>query len=328
MLTAEKVRCSPASPCSRATGRAAPGCRCGLRLLPGISFVPCPRAVAWAPARSGRESRLSDRTGKQDLRCRRLDDSVAFRIKRDDANRCPVAGLPAPALRVACACILVERVAGGEHAAIQSGMTLRRDDVAGCRYGGVRGYTICTKRAAHCRAGVQIGEPLERELRPILRGAEQRLGKGVVITDLRAESWDGLMPSQCSMANTVVALQSGGAVIATCSTGRTDMVCTPSASAVRLARWTACSALSVSWTSKPTTLRPVEVQDQVEIEPVTLDLCRQECGRPSTRPRRGGSRCGGARRARRPWRLSPASAVPFGHARAARRDGSWPRWRG
>ena len=86
---------------------------------PPISFV---ARRGLGTARSGRESRLSDRTGKQDLRCRRLDDSVAFRIKRDDANRCPVAGaLPAPALRVACACILVERVAGGEHAAIQSG---------------------------------------------------------------------------------------------------------------------------------------------------------------------------------------------------------------
>jgi hypothetical protein len=48
----------------------------------------------------------------------------------DDANRCPVAGLPAPALRVALPSILVDRVAGGEQGAILPRMTLCRGDIA------------------------------------------------------------------------------------------------------------------------------------------------------------------------------------------------------
>ena len=42
------------------------------------------------------------------------------------------------------------------------------------------------------------------------------------------------MPSQCSMAKTVVAFRV--APLSPCSTGRTGLACTPSASAVRLAR--------------------------------------------------------------------------------------------
>jgi hypothetical protein len=55
-------------------------------------------------------------------------------------------------------------------------------------------------------------------------------------------------------------------------------------------------------------LAAVEVKDQVEIEPASLDLCRQECHIPT--PHLGGA--GGdvrGGRPRRPWRLSPASAV-------------------
>src|SRR6476620_6865758 len=48
----------------------------------------------------------------------------------DDANRFPVAGRPTPALRVALPCVLIDRVAGGEHGAILPAMTLRRGNVA------------------------------------------------------------------------------------------------------------------------------------------------------------------------------------------------------
>src|SRR5208283_5121793 len=61
VLTAEKVRCSPASPARARQGtlRVAAG-----GSAPPISFV-APRGLG--TARSGRESRLADRTGKQDL---------------------------------------------------------------------------------------------------------------------------------------------------------------------------------------------------------------------------------------------------------------------
>jgi hypothetical protein len=61
------------------------------------------------------------------------------------------------------------------------------------------------------------------------------------------------MPSQYSIASTVVAFRV--APLSPCSTGRAVFACTPSASAVRLAKCAACSALSVSCTSKPMILR-------------------------------------------------------------------------
>ena len=54
--------------------------------------------------------------------------------------------------------------------------------------------------------GSEIREPLLWEDRPILRGAEQRLHEGVVV----AHPWprvDGMMPSQCNMAGTIVAFR-------------------------------------------------------------------------------------------------------------------------
>ena len=101
-------------------------------MAPGGSTPPisCVVLRGLGAARSGRESRLADRTGKLDLRGCRADDSVALRIEGDDANRCPVAGRPTPALRVALPGVLVDHVASSEHAAILPGMTLRRGDVA------------------------------------------------------------------------------------------------------------------------------------------------------------------------------------------------------
>jgi hypothetical protein len=58
VLTSGKVRCSPSSPCSRATARCA-----WLRVAP---LLPIPSATrrGLGQRRSGRESRLADRTGK------------------------------------------------------------------------------------------------------------------------------------------------------------------------------------------------------------------------------------------------------------------------
>src|ERR1700712_1970536 len=97
-----------------------------LRVVPGGSAPPisCVARRGLGAARSGRESRLADRTGKLDLRGGRPDAGIAARIEGDDPNRRPVAGRPTPALRVALSCLLVDHVAGGEHGAILPGMTL------------------------------------------------------------------------------------------------------------------------------------------------------------------------------------------------------------
>src|SRR3954467_14994159 len=82
-----------------------------------------------ARARSGRESRFASRTGKRGLgRCG--DHAVALGIEGDGTDRAPVAGLPAPAARVARARLLVQRVASGEHGSVLATMALCRGDIA------------------------------------------------------------------------------------------------------------------------------------------------------------------------------------------------------
>src|SRR4051812_15993510 len=163
--------------------RARQGALC---VAPGGSTPPisCVALRGLSAPRSGRESRRADRTGKLDFWGFRLDDAVALWIEGDGADRCPVAGRPTPALRVALPCLLVDRVAGGEHGAILPGMTLRRSDVAD---GAVAVLVIVPVREAHrpLSGGVQIGEPLERELRAILHCSEQCLGESIVITHAR-----------------------------------------------------------------------------------------------------------------------------------------------
>ena len=105
-------------------------------------------------ARSGRESRLANRTGKLDLGARRLDVSVALRIERDNADRRPVTRVPTPASRVTLPRTLIDRVAGFEQTAIPSGMTLCRGNIADAA------VYHCTNCIAHCRAAVRSANPL------------------------------------------------------------------------------------------------------------------------------------------------------------------------
>src|SRR5271166_4220646 len=103
-----------------------------LCVAPGGCAPPSPSVAlrGWCVARSGRESRLPDRTGKLDLGHRRLDDSVAFRVEGHHGDRRPVAGLSTPAPRVALPRPLIDRMAGGEQGAILASMTLPRGNVA------------------------------------------------------------------------------------------------------------------------------------------------------------------------------------------------------
>jgi hypothetical protein len=102
-----------------------------LRWAPGLAVSdPLRCAPRRGVARSEPESRCADRTGKLDWwRCR-LDKRIALWIERDDGDRRPVSGLPAPASWVALPRILINRMAGLEQRAILPGMTLCRGDVA------------------------------------------------------------------------------------------------------------------------------------------------------------------------------------------------------
>ena len=81
-------------------------------------------------ARSGRESRCPDRTGKLGFRRCSTRRRVTLRVQRDRGHRRPVPGWPAPAPRIALARGLVDGMAGAEQAAILTGMALCRGDVA------------------------------------------------------------------------------------------------------------------------------------------------------------------------------------------------------
>src|SRR3954447_25395619 len=132
-----------------------------LRVAPGgsappISFVALRGLGA---ARSGRESRLTDRTGKLDLGGRRPDDAVALWIEGDDADRCPVAGRPTPALRIAFPRGLVNRVAGTQNIAVLADMALRRGDIADAAVA-VLVVVPVYETPPHCRAASRSANPL------------------------------------------------------------------------------------------------------------------------------------------------------------------------
>ena len=103
-----------------------------LRVAPGGSAPPISFVArrGLGAARSGRESRLADRTGKPNLRCCCLDQHVALWIEGDGGCWCPVSGRTTPAPWVAFSRVLVERMTRHQHAAILTGMTLSRRDIA------------------------------------------------------------------------------------------------------------------------------------------------------------------------------------------------------
>src|SRR5271165_1833277 len=114
------------------------------------------------------------------------------------------------------------------------------------------------------------------------------------------------MPSQCSMANTVVAFRV--APLSPCSTGRADMVCTPSARGCTPGQMGRVLGAVGIMHLEADDLAAVEVEDQVEIEPASLDLRRQERHIPAPDlAGAGGDVCG--RWARHPWWLGSPSAV-------------------
>ena len=99
-----------------------------LRVAPGGSAppIPCAPLRGFGAVRSGRESRLADRTGKRFLHDCRLDHGVPLWIERDLGHRRPIPGRAAPAPRVAFACPLIEFVAAGQQRTVLAGVALRR----------------------------------------------------------------------------------------------------------------------------------------------------------------------------------------------------------
>src|SRR5471030_2507745 len=82
------------------------------------------------------------------------------------------------------------------------------------------------------------------------------------------------MPSQCSMAKTVVAFRV--APLSPCSTGRTGLAWTPLGERRSPGQVSSVLGTVSVMHLKADDLAAVEVQDQVEVEPASLDLRRQE----------------------------------------------------
>src|SRR5271166_3393655 len=207
-------------------------------------------------------------------------------------------------MRVALSCVLVARVAGGEHGAILPGMTLRRGDVADAAVAVLLIIPMYEARRP-LSGGVQVDEPLERELRPILRCAEQCLGESIVITNARTRvGWLDAEPMQhgqnrrCLQGCAVVAVQH-----------RTHWLGMHPLGERRSPGQVSSVLGTVSVMHlEADDLTAVEVQDQVEVEPASLDLRRQERHVPAPDVAGTGGDVRG-RWARRPWWPGSPSAV-------------------
>ena len=177
MLTSEKVRCSPSSPCARAEARCA--------WLRATARLPSPPLAPWAGvARSERESSRAGRTGKLAWRSCRLDRGVPLGIEHDSLDRRPVSGCAAPAPWVGLACPLVKFVPGGEQGAILTGVTLRRHVANAAVPMNIVVPVDEVRRPTPRR--IEFGEPSDREFRPVFGGAEQCFGIRIVVADARS----------------------------------------------------------------------------------------------------------------------------------------------
>src|SRR5271166_1610590 len=173
-------------------------------------------------------------------------------------------------MRVALSCVLVARVAGGEHGAILPGMTLRRGDVADAAVAVLLIIPMYEARRP-LSGGVQIDEPLERELRPILRCAEQCLSESIGITNARTRvGWLDAEPMQHGQNRRRL---QGCAVVAvphwTCRHGMHPLSqCRTAGQMGRVLGGVGVMHLEAD------DLTTVQIKDQVEIEPASLHLCR------------------------------------------------------
>ena len=151
-----------------------------LRVAPGCSgpLLPSVARRGLDTIGPGQGSRRVSRTGKLNFGQCRLDHGVPLWVEGDGLDGCPIAGLAAPAPWVVLACRLIECVSCIEQLAIFAGMALCRCDVTDATVPMVMVVPLDEGYRPDPRDG-QIGKALWREFRPVLGGAEQRLGVNV-----------------------------------------------------------------------------------------------------------------------------------------------------
>src|SRR3954462_375261 len=261
-FTAVKVWCSPSSPCSL---------RCAwLRVVP---LLPSPTLHAVASVSPGRDGE-ADPPIEPRSRVGDVNDgkAVALWVECDDSDRCPVAGLPTPALRIALTGSLIDCVPLRKQRSIVPSMTLSRCDIADPAMP-VLMIVPVHEATGPLPRGSEICEPLLRVDRPILRGAEQRLHEGVVVahsrTRVRRHDAEPMQHGQHFRGlerRAIVTMQ-------------------------HRSRWQRVNALSERRTSgqmrsmlggirvmhlETHDLAAIQVEDQIQVEPTSLHLRRKE----------------------------------------------------
>ena len=177
-----------------------------------------------------------------------------------------------------------------------------------------------TKRIAHCRAASRSAKPLSREFRPVLGGAEQRLGEGIVV----AHPWPRVRrldaePVQHGQHRR--GLQGRAVVTVQHRPHRHGMHALGERGAPGQMRGM-IGAVGVMHLEADD-LAAVEVEDQIKIEPTSLHLRRQERHIPApdlagrggdVRASAGAESRGGRARPRRfiwPWARSTRWKLDF-----------------
>ena len=197
---------------------------------------------------------------------------ASLRVEGDGCDRRPVAGWSAPAPRVALARPLIQGVARGEHGPVLAGVALSRRDVADAAVAVLVVVPVHEPPRPASRR-VEVCKPLGRELGPVFGGAEQRLGKRVVVADPRprvrrrdAEPGEHGQHGGALQAGAVVAVQHG--------TRRHGVHALGQGGALGQVRRVLGAVGLVHLEADD--LAAVEIQDQVEVEPAALDLRRQQ----------------------------------------------------
>src|SRR5579859_7596107 len=197
---------------------------------------------------------------------------VALWVERDDADRCPVAGLAAPAARVRATCLLIEFVPPGQKRTILAGMALRRGDVADAAMAML--FVVPTDEARGPLPGsIKSGEPFGRELWAVFCGAEQRLGKRIVVADTGTRV-GRLDTKPIEHGEHARSLQRRAVVTVQHWLARHGVHTFRQGGALDEMRGVIGTVARVDLEADH--LPAVEVQDHVEIEPPSQDLCWQE----------------------------------------------------
>src|SRR6185437_2491045 len=103
-------------------------------------------------------------------------------MERDDGDGLPVTSVPCPAPGIGGTGSGVELVSAGQNQLLLACMTLSGAHVADCAVTMI--FVVPVGQVIHpSSGGIEVGEALARELRPVFGGAEEGLDERIVVAD-------------------------------------------------------------------------------------------------------------------------------------------------